>query len=189
MAPKKKGGGGKLSRSMTVTVRLDPKLRFAAELAARKQRRTVSSFIEWAIEDALGRYAIHEEIGHNAEPVTTMEAAHQIWDVDEMDRFVNLTFTYPELLTHDEQMLWKLVCLKGYRGKGHHGEDKIWVWNPNVRKNLILSRLRDSWETFEKVAAGELGKDSLPKWTEEKDTNKPPLPNSETSDLGDDIPF
>ena len=41
---KRKGGGGKLARSETVTVRLDPKLRYLAELAARIQRRSVSSF-------------------------------------------------------------------------------------------------------------------------------------------------
>ena len=36
----RKSGGGKLSRSETVTVRLDPKLRYLAELAARIHRRT-----------------------------------------------------------------------------------------------------------------------------------------------------
>jgi hypothetical protein len=46
----RKGGGGKLSRSETVTVRLDPKLRYLAELAARLHRRTLSSYIEWAIK-------------------------------------------------------------------------------------------------------------------------------------------
>ena len=45
----RKGGGGKLSRSETVTVRLDPKLRYLAELAARLHRRTLSSYVEWAI--------------------------------------------------------------------------------------------------------------------------------------------
>ena len=50
---KRRGGGGKLARSETVTVRLAPKLRYLAELAARKQRRTLSSFIEWAIEETL----------------------------------------------------------------------------------------------------------------------------------------
>ena len=39
----RKAGGGKLSRSETVTVRLDPKLRYLAELAARIHRRTLSS--------------------------------------------------------------------------------------------------------------------------------------------------
>ena len=49
----RKGGGGKLSRSETVTVRLDPKLRYLAELAARLHRRTLSSYIEWSIKEAL----------------------------------------------------------------------------------------------------------------------------------------
>src|SRR6516165_4850387 len=57
---KRKGGGAKLVRSETVTVRLDPKLRYLGEIAARKQRRTVSSFIEWAIEDVLRRVSIEE---------------------------------------------------------------------------------------------------------------------------------
>jgi len=74
---KSKSGGGKLSRSETVTVRLDPKLRYLAELAARKQRRTVSSFIEWAIEDALKRVSISED--QNSER-TIHDEALTLWD-------------------------------------------------------------------------------------------------------------
>ena len=55
------GGGGKLNRSETVTIRLDPKLRYLTELAARKHRRTVSSFIEWAIESMLDKVVLREE--------------------------------------------------------------------------------------------------------------------------------
>jgi len=55
------GGGGKLNRSETVTIRLDPKLRYLTELAARQQRRTLSSFIEWAIDSALKDVVLREE--------------------------------------------------------------------------------------------------------------------------------
>jgi hypothetical protein len=55
LAERKKGGGSKLFRTELVSVRIDPKLRFAVELAARKQRRTASSFVEWAIEEAIKR--------------------------------------------------------------------------------------------------------------------------------------
>jgi hypothetical protein len=47
-------------------VRLDPKLRYLAELAARKQRRTVSSFIEWTIEEALKNIYLHDYEGDDA---------------------------------------------------------------------------------------------------------------------------
>ncbi len=57
MATKKKrvakGGGGKRGRVHGLTVRLDPRLRYLADIAARKQRRTLASFIEWAIEQSL----------------------------------------------------------------------------------------------------------------------------------------
>ena len=51
----RRGGGGKLARTETVTVRLDPKLRYLAELAARVHRRTLSSYIEWAIKESLDK--------------------------------------------------------------------------------------------------------------------------------------
>ena len=58
----KRKGGSKLARSETVTVRLDPKLRYLAELAARKQRRSLSSYIEWAVEDSLSRVPLREDM-------------------------------------------------------------------------------------------------------------------------------
>src|SRR2546429_4626748 len=103
---KSRGGGGKLNRSETVTIRLDPKLRYLTELAARKQRRTVSSFIEWAIESALGRIVLREDATGE---VTLGRQSEALWDIDEPDRFAKLAENYPELLTHDEQVLWKLI--------------------------------------------------------------------------------
>ena len=107
----KRGGGGKLSRTETVTVRLDPKLRYLAELAARKQRRTLSSFVEWAIEEILKTIQLPE-----GENLASMAGA--LWDVDEPDRFVKLALLYPDMLTHDEQVLWKLITENGYVWRG-----------------------------------------------------------------------
>lgn len=102
-----KKGGSKLSRTETVTVRLDPKLRYLAELASRKQRRTLSSFIEWAIEDCLKR----ESIGHDPyqNELSFFEVTESLWDIDEKDRLLKLASDYPQLLNHDEQVLWKLI--------------------------------------------------------------------------------
>src|SRR2546429_6893734 len=85
---KRRRGGGKLTRSETVTVRLDPKLRYLAELAALKHRRTLSSFIEWAIEDSLQRVKLREGTGYNNDTGTTIsDDAESLWDVDDADRF------------------------------------------------------------------------------------------------------
>lgn len=88
---KRKVGGAKTSRSETVTVRLNPELRFLAEVAARKQHRTLSSFIEWAVQEA------------------TEGVSPALWDVDEADRFINMAINEPTLLTFEEQRIWKMV--------------------------------------------------------------------------------
>ncbi|MBK7898409.1 MAG: hypothetical protein IPJ99_03395 [Betaproteobacteria bacterium] len=108
---KRKGGGGKLARSETVTVRLDPKLRYLAELAARKQRRTVSSFIEWAVEESLSHVNLREESGDSRDDyqraISIAGMADGLWDIDEADRLAKLALQFPELLNHEEQVLWK----------------------------------------------------------------------------------
>src|SRR5262245_57970471 len=93
------GGGSKLNRTETVTIRLDPKLRYLTELAARKQRRTVSSFIEWAIEQALS----HVELDDKTHDTVT-HAAEALWHTDEPYRLTKLGLSYPDLLTYDEQL-------------------------------------------------------------------------------------
>jgi hypothetical protein len=169
---KKAGAGGKLSRSETVTVRLDPKLRYLAELAARKQRRTLSSFIEWAIEENLK--TIHLESEERNGAVSIASQASDLWDVDEPDRFAKLAIRYPQMLTHDEQVLWKLIRENGYLWKGHYDKEKKWTWV--VRQDsLIFERLRQTWKVFCSVAYESDSKEKLPTWFDREDE--------------DDIPF
>ena len=89
MVAKKKGTGGNLTRSQVVTVRLDPKLKFAAELAARKQRRTISSFIEWAVEQAIEKVPVTSG-GIEAPEKSVYDILEDVWDVEESDSLVKL---------------------------------------------------------------------------------------------------
>jgi hypothetical protein len=94
----RKGGGSKLCRTALVSVRIDPKLRFALELAARKQRRTVSSSVEWACDDMTHSY-------HVADGKTAYQVMLEVWDPDPKRRLEKLAAHYPELLIHDEELL------------------------------------------------------------------------------------
>lgn len=152
---KRKGGGGKLSRSETVTVRLDPKLRYLAELAARKQRRTVSSFIEWAVEESLNRVYLDNN-------TSLADVTENLWDVDEPDRFAKLALSYEYMLTHEEQVLWKIICETGCFWKGKYDNNGDWQWSVN-RQSLVFDRLRTCWDDLKKVASGEATCDILPK--------------------------
>ena len=163
---KRKSGGGKLTRSETVTVRLDPKLRYLAELAARKQRRTLSSYIEWAIEESLNAVVIDEDKTFDGKNnLSVAGAASSLWDVDEPDRFVKLAIRYPDMLTHEEQILWKLIRENGllWNGKYSNNTSGEWIWRVE-EGSLNLEYLREYWEVFKSVANGKANKDTLPTW-------------------------
>jgi len=150
-----------LSRSETVMVRLTPELRYLAELGARQHRRTLSSFIEWTVEEGLKRVPIRT--------VAISNLARALWDVDEADRFAKLALRFPELLTHEEQILWKLICENGYLWQGTFvnksaKNEAVWTWNAEDKNSIIFERLREHWNTFRAVARGEVDKSALPTW-------------------------
>lgn len=181
-------GGAKLSRSETVTVRLDPQLNYLCELAARAQRRTKSSFIEWAIADSLKRVTLPEVPDNQrdfdgGEP-TIQEKKAQLWQVDEPDRLVALALIAPALLTHEEQLIWKVLRENGYFWKGRFDKHDKWSWDISEQA-IIPDRLRDQWETVKGVALGELPTAKLPTW--QKDRGK--QPQAFDTDLDDDVPF
>jgi hypothetical protein len=171
---KRRGGGVKLLRSEIVTVRLDPKLRYLAELAARKQRRTLSSYIEWVIEKSLDGVFLN-----SSSDFSLHDEAEGLWDVDDADKFVKLALRHPELLTHEEQVRWKLIRENGYLWRGKYaGVDSEWTWTP-TEQSIVYERLRKHWEIFCKVALQEAEKTELPTW---------PVTKKEV-DGEDEVPF
>lgn len=103
------------SRSETVTVRLAPKIRYIAEIAAREKDHTLSSFIEWALRRVLTQGDILDEptYGPNFDGSrqTPPMWGEGLWDVDEADRFYLLATARKDLLTLDEQRLWKFFAM------------------------------------------------------------------------------
>lgn len=156
---KRKGGGGRLTRSETVTVRLDPKVRYLAELAARKHRRTLSSFIEYAVEQSLEKVVLKEYgyfdniAGQRVyDAVTVSQGAYDLWDVDESERFMRLAIHFPDLMSHNEQITWKVLKDSGFlepalaRGKNEmHQEVNGLIVNKIVEEH-IFPALRREWE-------------------------------------------
>jgi predicted transcriptional regulator len=190
----RKGGGGKLSRSETVTVRLDPKLRYLAELAARMHRRTLSSYIEWAIKDSLDKEPLRPANLHSGElsDHTIGNEAEYLWDVDEADRFAKLALRYPHLLTHEEQVRWKLIRENGHLWRGSFARsNRNWSWTID-EGSMIFDRLREHWVSFCAVAEGTSEKSILPTWQKVEgaasSASKPPA-KSAFDEHDDDIPF
>lgn len=156
-----KGGGGKLNRSETVTVRLDPKLNYLCELAARTQRRTKSSFIEWSIAHALGAVPLPEVTDWGNDPVMVKDWGQKLWQVDEADRVMMLALHAPALLTHDEQLIWRTVREWGYFWIGRYDKHNKWAWITD-QENLRFDEVRKHWDNIRLVAMNESPSESLP---------------------------
>ena len=158
----KKGGGSKLNRTQMVTLRLDPRLRYLTDLAARTQRRTTSGFIEWAIEEAIDNLELRYD-SVNDEKYTLGSESYWLWDVDEADRFVKLAGRYTNLLTHDEQILWKIIldadflCNLKYVVPAPPGLPPIPPTEPRLDSRL----LRKYWNDLKLVAKREMTIESL----------------------------
>ncbi|MDD4463374.1 MAG: hypothetical protein PHR86_03900 [Desulfobacterales bacterium] len=182
MAAKKKGGGGSLTRSQVVAVRLDPKLHYLTGLAALKHRRTLSSYIEWAVQESLKNVYLATEPEYNDRLYSLHEEGDGLWDVDPPDRFAKLALRYPELLTHTEQIKWKLIRENGYLWKGRsvNGE---WTWTVEG-EYLIIERLRKYWEKFCEVSEGDADASVLPRWNVKEGIELP-----EPKSFEDEIPF
>jgi hypothetical protein len=162
-----KKGGGKLNRTQTVTMRLDPRLRYLTDLAARTQRRTTSGFIEWAIELALSEIVLKDSEGPGYPPITLTDESNLLWDIDESDRFAKLAIYYPNLLTHDEQVLWKLIS------------ETTSLWTRICKSNgspyiadgsMNYKMLREHWDILKTVAEGQADKGELPSKAPKKQT-------------------
>lgn len=85
-------------RTEVFALRLDPKLKYLAELAARKQRRSLASYVESAIDAGLRATVIDDKTGKKV-----WEEAEVLWDISEHNRFFRLLEAHPELLSYDEQ--------------------------------------------------------------------------------------
>ncbi len=146
-----RAAGGKLARSEVVTVRLDPKTKYAAELAARIQRRTISSFIEWAVECALKEVAIVSQERDPLNDEKLWDVMSRLWDVDEPDRLINLALRLPQLMNHEEQQIWKLIRINKYFWRVRKEPNGEYTWGNDlnsIRQDLIVERVRKHWNTI-----------------------------------------
>jgi hypothetical protein len=140
------------------SLRLDPKFRFAAELAAAKERRSLSSLMESSLAQTLRKIMVAAQAG---EEISAMQVADQVWDADEARRLMLMAVRFP--------------ALSYFRATAPAHSDRAQpVLFPGVtRKTVRLdydqlrfvdwSAVHDSWGKLKQVAAGLLPESELPR--------------------------
>jgi len=156
-----KGSGSKLGRTETVSIRLDPRLNYLCELAARSQRRTKSSYIEATLAEHIQTQIINKwrDTGPD-EPDSFGDKADVLWHVRESQRLVSLGIIAPELMTFEEQQVWALIEENGYFWRGQWRSD-VWRFDTYLG-SIIRDRVDEHWDDLLAVAAGEKAADTLP---------------------------
>ena len=155
----RKKGTPAQTKADNVNVRLDPKIRYGLELLARKQRRNLSSVVEWALQNAINSEENGLiEINMNGEPFNLL---YQLWDTEESDRLYRMATFRSELLTFEEERLTKLIReseIFSYLDTKVRKE-----YHPEMYHIKLCEKLREFYPVFKKIDAGELGKEHLPK--------------------------
>jgi len=91
-------------KSETLTIRIDARSRFGLDILGRLKRRSVSELVLDEIREVMQRELPKHSRG--GKQVGLMDA---VWDVFEQDRLVKLALYDPQLLTDEEQKLWRVI--------------------------------------------------------------------------------
>ncbi|MGB0843934.1 MAG: hypothetical protein ACPGVN_04240 [Alphaproteobacteria bacterium] len=179
----------KMSRSETVSIRLDPRLNYLCELAARSQRRSKSSFIEATIAETIQGMTLNNP--NNNDYSRFGELENYLWQVEEHDRLISLGIKAPHLLTFEEQELWTLIARTGWFWKGRYTGLSKSEWNWDLDEDSIIrERVEKYWETLNDICDGSADKSNLPKCdrapSASEESNAPTFGGP---DLDDEIPF
>lgn len=143
---KKKDG----PRTEVFAMRLDPKLKYLAEVASRKQRRSLANFIEWAIELALNKVVLDE----GQKGCNVLDEGGKLWDLEPSDRLLKLAKNYPDLMTYEEQVIWKAIQEFNAMWTAEDKTKTITFWFKDIGGEVDAYPVRKCWPVLVAYANG-----------------------------------
>ncbi|NNA76990.1 hypothetical protein HBO13_30615 [Pseudomonas lactis] len=111
MATKTSKRSGETTTTVSVGIRIDPKIKFALDIMGRLQKRSLTAVIEWAISNAIANQKI--DVDGDVE-VSLSKILDKIWSTDESTRLVKLCFDMPQAITYDELRIWETIKASSY---------------------------------------------------------------------------
>lgn len=101
----------KAPKKEVLSLRIEPKLRYLIDLASRIQRRNLTNYVEWALEESLKSVTLecHDGVTKDMSVYEAGNIPNFIWSTDEAHNFFILATTYKELLTYEEQRILEII--------------------------------------------------------------------------------
>lgn len=134
MATKTSKRAGETTTTVSVGIRIDPKIKFALDIMGRLQKRSLTAVIEWAISQAI----VQQSADFNGTSLSTV--LDKVWSTDESARLVMLAIHLPEALTYDELRIWETIKASSYFWRKY--PDSSFDTTPD---KLDLAAVRAGW--------------------------------------------
>jgi hypothetical protein len=151
--------GKKSAKTETLAVRIDAKEKYGLEILSRMQRRSLTSLVEYTINQKLREYLVITEPQQSAlfkdkvyEEGCVLD---DIWSDDEVMRLILLLDFAPQLLTFEEGLVWKLIQDNAiyWTGRLHEKESK-YIWNTSDLSTLRIDFVRHDFDKLKNYALG-----------------------------------
>lgn len=122
--------------SVNVSLRIDPKIKFAIELLAREQKRSITGVVEWAVMQALKGQQVKTPAGNE---ISMLELMDLTWSPDEAERVTMLGIFSPHTLNHEESCIWTIIRSSGIFLKGMNPDSRGMATSYVPKMNFIKS--------------------------------------------------
>lgn len=131
-------------KTETLTLRLDPKVRFLIDLIARQKRQSITGVIESAVEVYATNFYIEADMwdddadAERRQEVSLYKLSKDIYSTDDSFRFMMLVWTCPRLLSYEEVRLRETI----------YASELFWDEYPNAssdRNDIDTDVLREHW--------------------------------------------
>src|SRR5690606_30875814 len=130
-------------------------LRYLAELAARKQRRSLSGYSEWAVAQSLKAVPLYVGQGYGgAEEAMLTPEINKRWYVGESERIITIATTYPEPMNHEEQEQWKMLMDSRLLEPAMHRLNNQLMLDPEIMVDNVYPMVRAHWDSLKLAHAG-----------------------------------
>lgn len=122
--------------TVNVSLRIDPKIKFAIDLLSREQKRSITGVIEWSVMQALKGQTVTTPAGNE---LSLYELMDLVWSPDEAERVTMLGIFSPHSLTHEESCIWTIIRSSGLFLKGMDPDDRGMARSYIPKMNFIKS--------------------------------------------------
>jgi hypothetical protein len=119
-----------IRKSENLNIRIDARTRCGLDLLARVSNRSVSEIVLAELRKRLDAELPRRDV--DGKQVSLLDV---VWDVFEQDRMVKLAVFGPELLTEDEQKMWRVIS-----------EDRAYI---PKRGTPNYAAIRKDWKTIQ----------------------------------------